>query len=290
MSFVRRKINLSFRLGTGNYGETGFNTVEVSGLRCNAQISRGGSPSFGNMTLRVFGLKPEIVNELVTLGTPIAQTRRNVVTLMAGDDDSGMQVVFIGTIQTAWADMNQAPEPSLIVTAVSGALEAMRPIAPTSVNGGADVEAIMASLARQAGLSFENTGVQVRIANPYLSGTAVDQMQSLASAAGINYEIDKNTLAIWPKGGVRGGLVPQVSQDQGLVGWPSFTQYGMAFTTEFNSTFQFGGRVRLKSNLLAADGEWYIYMITHELASEQPDGPWFTHMECVQYGTVAPPI
>lgn len=290
MSFVERKISLQFRLGTGSYGETGFNTVEVSGLRCSATITRGGSPSFGNMSLRVFGLTPDLMNELVTLGTPIAQTRRNTITVMAGDDESGMQVVFIGTIQTAWADMNGAPETSLIVTAAAGALEAMRPIPPTSVDGGADVAVLMASLARQAGLSFENTGVTTRIANPYLSGTAVDQIQSLATATGINYEIDKNTLAIWPKGGERGGLVPLVSPETGLIGWPSFTQYGLAFTTLFNSNYQFGGRIRVQSELKSADGDWYVYMIIHELSAETPDGAWYTHMECVQYGTIAPPI
>jgi len=40
------------------------------------------------------------------------------------------------------------------------------------------------------------------------------------------------TLIIWPKGGSRGGSIPLVSRDTGMIGYPSYTQNGIVVSTK----------------------------------------------------------
>lgn len=82
---------------------------------------------------------------------------------------------------------------------------------PTSVKGSVDVATLMGQLAQSMGYSFENNGVSVQLSNPYLPGTAIDQVKALARGAGIDLYVDDNVLAITPANTPRGGLIPEIS-------------------------------------------------------------------------------
>jgi hypothetical protein len=64
MAFVRRKINLTLELGTGAFGESGTNTVTVSGLRVQANIEHAGGVSMGVASVRIHGLTQSLMNQL----------------------------------------------------------------------------------------------------------------------------------------------------------------------------------------------------------------------------------
>lgn len=44
----------------------------------------------------------------------------------------------------------------------------------------------------------------------------------------------------------------------------------------FNPAVQFGGRVKVESDVLRACGEWVVACIDHHLESEKPGGAWFS--------------
>ena len=151
------------------------------------------------------------------------QTRQNVIEIAAGDIESGMSTVFRGTITSGFADFTGAPDVVFHVVAHIGGIEVMVPIAPTSFKGGADVATIMAGLAMQMGLNFENNGVKVQLSNPYFPGTGRTQAQACAEHAGIEWIIDNGTLAIWYPGQARGGVASLLSPSTGMVGYPAYT-------------------------------------------------------------------
>lgn len=286
MSFVERRIRLTFLLGEGDFGNSGFNQSTYEGLRVSATVTKNGGVSMSQLSMRVYGMSLSAMNRLSTLGKPLTDGRNNKVRVEAGDDEIGYTTVFIGTISQAWADMNDQANAALVVTAHSGLLDALRPTPPSSYTGPTSVSNIMASLAQEMGYQFEDGGVQVTLASPYLSGTPRMQAEAVAQAAGINWVIDDETLAIWPAGGTRGGLIPLLSPDTGLINYPAFTQNGLALTVLFTPSITFGGQVQVESSLTPANGTWTVFSVTHELESEMPGGKWFTQLECSVLGFV----
>lgn len=286
MAYVRRKIDVTFKLGEGNFAGQDGNTVKVSGLRVQASIQKYGLDSMSQANLRIYGLTIDLMNQISTLGRVIAQGPRNAVQVEAGDDESGMSVVFQGTIQDAYADLNGAPEGFFVVSSFAGLQEALQPDAPISIKGSADVATIMSGLATKMGLLFENSGVDNKLASPYFPGALRDQAAACANAANINFLIDNGVLAIWPAGGSRKGLIPKISRDTGMVGYPAHTNGGIMVTTEFNPSINFGGDVEIVSSLDPACGTWNVYGVSMELESETPGGPWFTQFTGAIFGHV----
>lgn len=288
MAFIKRKIDVTFKKGSGSFAGTSADLVKVTGLRVAASIQKNGLDSMCQAQLRVYGLPLTLMNQLATLGRVLAVGERNSVQVEAGDDESGMSVVFQGTIQDAYADLNSAPDSLFVVNAFTGLQEALKPAEPISVRGSADVSTLMSGLAVKMGMLFEDGGVQVRLADPYYAGTFRDQVVAIAAAANINQLIDAGTLAIWPAGGQRKGLIPKISAATGMVGYPAYTNTGIMVTTLFNPSVNYGMDVEVESEILPACGKWNVYGVSLELESETPGGAWFTQFQGSLFGHDVP--
>lgn len=289
MSFVRRRLDVTITLGEGNFGESGQNTVTLTGLRVSTTIVKAGDPGFDTAQVRLWGLTLSQMNAITTLGKPLQFFRNNTITLSAGDA-SGVAVVFTGTIQSAYQDFTGAPDSSINIIAFVGLLDANKPVTPTSFQGPADVGVIMSGLAVQMTppLAFENNGVQVTLNSPYFPGTPRAQVEACAKAANVYWAIDGTVLAIWPKDGHRGGLIPLISPETGLVGYPQWTQNGVLLKTLYNPGIVYGAQIELKSSITPANGKWIVNKITYELESEMPDGgAWFSDLEAYRFENVA---
>lgn len=289
-SLTKKRIEVQFTLQpvrnaatgvttTPVFAESRTNRVVITGPRVQALIIKAGGFSQGRLQLRCFGISESIMNQISTLGKIPLAGRNNAITVLAGDDVAGMGVVFVGTIANAWANYQAIPEVALEVTAQSGLSAALAPATPSSFRGAADVATIMSSLANQMGRTFENNGVQVQLSNPYFPGTLLDQVHACAAAANIDFDDDGRTLAIWPKTGFRGGAIPLINPGNGMVGYPAFTQAGIALTTRFNPSVVFGGLIQVETDLAPARGRWRVFSVAHQLESETPGGPWFTTVE-----------
>jgi hypothetical protein len=276
MSFTRKRIDVTVTLGQGQFGDSGANTVTLSGLRVHAGIQAFGGDAMPQAQLRVFGLPLAMVNQLTAIG-PINSgiMFRNSVLVAAGDDESGMQTVYSGTIWQAWGEFQGMPDAPLNITGLGGLAAALKP---------ADALSYVGSTAQTMGLAFENNGVSVQLSNPYLPGSALQQVRACARAANIYFAIDRGTLAIWPKVGTpsqpaaRGGEVPLISPATGLVGYPTFSSNGLGLTTLFNPQIKPGGVVQVESSIQVACGQWIVMQVQHSLQSETPNGQWFTQI------------
>lgn len=284
MSFVRRQINVTFTLGTGAFGESGKNTVKLSGLRIAAKIVKAGGPSMSTLQMQVYGMTFSQMNQLSTLGMQLILVRRNTVTVEAGDDEGGFATVFVGTITNAWADMQSAPDVPFRVEAHTGLIESVSTAAPSSFTGPTNVSVVMSSLATQMGLSFENSGVSVQLSNPYFYGSPRNQAKAAAQAAGIEWIIDNGKLAIWPKGQARGGQIPLISPDTGMINYPAYTSKGVSVQTLFNPSIGYGEKVKVQSSLTPANGEWVVCGLDYDLDAQVIGGKWMTTVSTVRPG------
>lgn len=285
MSYAKRNLNVAFRLGEGEFS-SGGNTAQLpDGLRIKADVIMAGDSSMTELKLQVYGMPLELMNRLTVLGggggaQSIVTGRLNSVLLQASSSDAPTpSTVFVGTINQAWADLNSPPDGVFQVSALTGPIDGLRSITPTSYDGSVDVATAIQSIATQMGHLFENNGVTGQIPKPYLSGTGRDQIQSLVDAARIHWVVDGNTVAIWPLNGSRKGDPILISPDHGMVGYPIWTQGGMIVRTLYNPNFVFGSRVQVQSDIKPATGIWTIYRMTHELDSQLPDGRWYTTLE-----------
>jgi hypothetical protein len=291
MALTHRRIDLTFQLGKGDFGEQGIDTVTLSGLKCSATISRAGGVSMTECSLRVFGMPLNVMNKLTVLNKLRYQDQRfNQVTVSAGDDKSGMSVVFVGVISEAWIDASAAPDVSFVVVAQTGLLDLVKPVPPTSYDGSVDVATVISGIAAQMvpPRQLENSGVSVRIANPYLVGTLIDQLRTVARAADINCIVDDSVVAIWPNGAARGARVPLISADTGMIGYPLTTQNGIQVSTLYDPSLAFGLQIHVQSSLTPANGGWTIASVTHDLETETPNGKWQTRVECGLLGQTVP--
>lgn len=290
MTFVRRRLDITFTLmpttsasspnvTTNPTFAEGGNQVTLTNHRATAQIKKAGGLAMTECQFRIYGMSLSLMNQLSTLGRLPLAGRNNAISVSAGDDESGMGVVFQGTITNAWADFKGSPEVPFHVVAQSGMAGALAIAPPSSFTGSADVATIMSGLATQMGLAFENNGVTAQLANPYFPGALYAQAQACAEAAGIDMVVELGVMAIMPRGRPRGGQVPLITPQTGMIGYPAFTGNGIAIQTLFNPSITFQGLIKVESELTPANGQWRVYSLMHDLAAETPGGPWFTFLE-----------
>jgi hypothetical protein len=285
LTYVRRKLSTTFQLGEGNFGENLGNAVKLEGLRTSARIIKAGGPSMGTAQLQIYGMTLDKMNQFSTLGLRPTTVRKNVITVEAGDVDAAQSAVFIGNITNAWFDGAAAPDTSFQVLAHVGGFDAVNPNKPTSYKGTADVATILSGLATQMGKSFENNGVDVKLSNPYFTGSARDQALACVKAAGIQWNgLDDNKLAIWPSGQSRNGTIPLVSKETGMELYPTFTSQGIMVRSLFNPAIGFGSKIKVESILKPANGEWVVYALSYELDGEFPQGRWHMTIQAARPG------
>lgn len=296
MTFIRREIDIRFQLGQTTaggqptptrqqFGPDGSDVVELKGLRVSANIVKSGTPSGSTANLRIYGMKLDTMNKLATLGMVYNQMKRNVVTVLAGDLGANKSIVFVGSITQAWIDFGGMPDVAFHVEALSQGDENVTTTGPTSVKDSVDVAQQMKSFADKMGLTFENSGVDARLPPSYFYGSLPAQAAACARAAGINYFVDNKVLAIWKQGKSRAGTVPLINVQTGLVGYPSFTAWGIMLKTLFNPDVRFQADIKLETSLtslttLNADGIWTVYYIDHQIEAQVPNGGWFTTLGC----------
>lgn len=292
MTFARRQIDLTFALGEGDFGEGGADTVEITGLRVSVNIQRTGGASFSTANIRAYGMPPSVMNKISTLRQIYPDVRKNTVTVRAGDDESGKGIVFSGQIAAAYADFAGAPDAAFTVDAWTMLVDGLKPVKPSTFPGPTDAAVIARGLADMMGYELENYGVQTVIASPYFSGTAKQQLAALARAGGFEAFLDDTAVppavVIIAPGQTRGGVVPLIAPWTGLVGYPAYVQNAVGFTTLYNPNIRFRGNVEIDTELTPAKGSWNVYEISHELESENPSGPWFTHAKGILFGNEAP--
>lgn len=281
MALVRRLLEISFQLSqpqgqAARSFKEGGNTVTLSsGLRASARMVKAGGPSMGSADIRVYGMSMSLMNQLSTLGLRVVQVPRDIVTVKAGDEGSVLSTVYVGNVQNAYADFGGAPDVPFIISGQVALASAAISATPTSFKGTANAADIMSGLAARAGLQFSNDGVKVQLSNQYLAGTLREQMLKVVENANIEWNACENGIvAIWPKNGARGGLIPLISPDTGMIGYPTYTAEGIMLRTIFNPSVGLGGKIKVQSSLEPASRTWAVFGLSHELETLTPGGKW----------------
>lgn len=278
----KKHLRFVIALGAGDFG-AGANVITLEGFRASADIDNVGGQTMGAAQCKIYGMALSDMSAITTLQWDLMSKIPNTIEIFAIDGASDT-LVFSGNIFNAWADLQSAPDVFLHIQAQAAWFNQIDNAAPISFDGDVSVASVMAQLAKKMGMAFENNGVDKTLTNCYLASSTLAQVQDVAEHAGIDFVVDKNTLAIMPRGLPRVGLIPLISADTGLIGYPTFNGYGVSFQCLFNPALVFGGAVELDTMQSRAKGQWVIANISLRLQSETPNGAWFSSVLANQTG------
>lgn len=317
-SFTQKLIEFDVQLGPANQtntprfftesvsGQPNSNTVTISGDRATVRIQNSGSPAGSMAQVDIYGLAPDLMNQLSTLGMVFQLVPQTTVTIRAGDKPAGLGIVFIGNVLSAYADYAKQPNVPFHFELQANLVNAVAPVTPSSYPQATDVGTIMAGLAKLMNLGFQNNGVNVTLPPGYYPGSALDQVKKVARDAGIEFIAGaigaqgQQILAIWPKGGARDlGVVPVIAAppEGAMIDYPTVSQGFLLVKNVYNPQLAFGGQIKLKTSLKtvglggAAGSIWNITRLDHALDTLTPKGLWESSMWCFnpKYPQPAPP-
>lgn len=277
-SFENKKaLRFVITLGTGKFGSSNNDTITLQGFRASVDIDKAGGVQMSTLRAKIYGVKQADMNSVTTLQWKPGTLIPNTVEVYA-IDGAAETLVFAGNIVNAWADYQNMPDVFLHIQAQSGFYNQLKPIPPRSFKGRVDVPSVMAQIARDLGYTFENNGVTTQLVDVYLPNTGMEQAKDLARAAGCDLYLDDKILAITPPNVPRKTIIPEISAQTGLVGYPTFDGIGVNFRTLFNPSVTFGGSFKLVTDVQQAAGEWVTSSLSHHLESEKPGGAWFSNV------------
>ncbi len=273
----KKRLKFIITLGTGKFGASDNDQVTLEGYRATVDIDKAGGMMMGTLRAGIYGVTQDDMNSITTLQWKPQEIIPNTVEVYAIDGDTET-LVFAGNIVNAWGDYQTMPDVYLRLQAQSAFINQLKPVPPRSFQGAIDVASVMSQIARDLGYNFENNGVSVSLTDVYLPNTGLEQAKDLAHAANIDLYLDDKTLAITPANSPRGDMIPEISAESGLIGYPTFDGIGVNFKTLFNPSVTFGGRIKLVTDIKQAKGEWIVTSIGHRLESEKPGGAWLSNV------------
>lgn len=279
-----KRLRFTITLALGTFAD-GTNQVILEGFRSIVDVQKGGGQMMSSCTLRIFGLSQSLMAQLTTLAFLALSYTKNVIKIEAVDGDK-VDLVYIGAIINAWGDYSTMPDVSLYIETQTGFFDQVKISEPLAFKGVANVADLMQTLANKIGVAFENNNVVSKIQNPNYNGTIIDQLRNLAQDTQTEFYLDDTVLAICPKGIARTKtkIIPIISSETGLIGYPSFDKVGVTFRVLFNAAIRFGGQIEMRSEIPQANGTWQVVSINHNLESEKPDGQWFSTIRCTSTG------
>lgn len=311
MSFIKRHLQYIIQLNSGSFDlpgnaketfDNGADTLNLDGFRSVASIQtvQGGlSPFVGRGLIQLWGMKPADMAKLSTLGLDITRINKNALWVFAYDEGNSANAVqvFAGTIQQARLNYNAMPDVSLELDCYGAGDQQTQMIPGTSVQGDGDVATMLQGIcaACDPPVNFVNKGVSAQLSNGAYAGSPEQQIRNICLDSGTAYTLQGGTLTIWDGNRNIDGVTVDTGPDLGMVGYPEYSMMGFDVTTEFNPEVQVGRFMNLKAsqapNATPVPGipssNLFIRMVEHELSSEMPDGPWFTHAHLTAKGVSA---
>ena len=274
---AKKQLRFVITLGSDNpkFDDAGSDQIILQGYRATAHCENAGWVQMGELRAEIFGMSQSDMNAITSYPSRITEATRNKIVVFAIDGHQE-SVIFAGNMVKAWPDYSRMPDVCFRIQAQAAYSAALQTVAPRSFKGGCDVADVMRQIATSMGLVFENSGVNVKLSDVYLPNTNLEQAKDLAKAAGIELNIENNVLSIWPKGSYRNSLIPSISIDTGMVGYPSFDGTFLRIDTLYCPSFITGGLMKVESENIAAKGTWQILKMAHHLESEKPGGAWFS--------------
>lgn len=303
----KREIEVTFTLDQGGFADGTNNTLTITGHRVSCEVVSASNETGMMCALRIEGMKLSDMNRLSVIQAGIVSQSQNTVSVKAGNRGEKKALVFIGGVIEAFADFSGAPNVAFIVNAQSTVDAASASVSATAFGNDVPVATILETIAGKIGFSFRNYGItSVLKGGVTYKGCALEQIAAVQAATRIQYHLGFGVLSAWPAGvtSSTGSEILEISSSTGLIGYPSYSQYGVTLRTVFNPEIAFHDTFKLSSQYSPAawvnaygqmrsvdgsqniyppsNGQWVVLRLQHDLQTEEENGSWFTFIEAAR--------
>ncbi|EDT7186597.1 hypothetical protein AHX77_002875 [Salmonella enterica subsp. enterica] len=277
--YSKRSLRFEFVNETSSFDESGNNTISISEARATVSFQSAGNLFGTQINVSIFGLGIEMLAALSSkaMGLFGSDTERISMKVFVGET-----AIFAGYMTSSIANMNAIPNAALMITATANADLQNKPASPFSFNGATPVPDIINAICNAAGYKAYITGLDgLVVTNPHYEGSIFTQLESLCNDVNVAMSVAPPSISFWPQDSTRDDVMPFISPEYGLIGYPIFSNGGLMFQTQFSTLLTTGRNVQIETSLPHASGVYKLTSVNHELSSWMNDGPW--HSICIAY-------
>ncbi|MDM3358718.1 hypothetical protein [Citrobacter sp. Cb004] len=277
--YSKRSLRFEFVNETSSFDESGNNTISISEARATVSFQSAGNLFGTQINVSIFGLGIEMLAALSSkaMGLFGSDTERISMKVFVGET-----AIFAGYMTSSIANMNAIPNAALMITATANADLQNKPASPFSFNGATPVPDIINAICNAAGYKAYITGLDgLVVTNPHYEGSIFTQLESLCNDVNVAMSVAPPSISFWPQDSTRDDVMPLISPEYGLIGYPIFSNGGLMFQTQFSTLLTTGRNVQIETSLPHASGVYKLTSVNHELSSWVNDGPW--HSICIAY-------
>lgn len=272
--YSKKELRFEFENYTGSFDDQGNSKISIANCKAMCKISYMGNTGGFQAETTLYGLGIDLIATFSSkgIGPYTDQLARIGMTIFANDTE-----VFSGQIFSCYANMNAIPESGIIISAVAGVDLSRRAAKPFSQEGSQEYKNVLSAICKANSYNFVPVGIDgIFGSNVYLTGSPLDQLRYACNAAGLALAINGKTVTVWRPGTKVDSVIPEVSPEYGLIGYPVFTPSGITFQTQFSTYLAQGRYVKLTTSLPHATGTYQLFAVDHYLSSWVKDGPWMT--------------
>ncbi|CNI61661.1 hypothetical protein [Yersinia bercovieri] len=277
--YSKKDLRYEFSLSNGTFDKDGNDKISISNVKSSFRFGSYGNYTGVNVDIMIFGLSIDRLSELSGKGIGIFDNPQSTrVSVYVGNDK-----LFSGFIVSSYANMNGQPETAIIINAVAAFDLKVTASSPFSRPGAVSVSSMLDAICRLNGYEFHPNGLDGLTAqNPHFPGSPMDQIRDICLTYDLAYQAFDNTITVWPAKSSVSSVVPFISPDHGLIGYPVFTQGGITFQTQFSTLLSQGRDVELQTSLPNASGRYRLTVVEHFLSSWTEGGNWHTVCQSVR--------
>lgn len=251
-------------------------TIDVNGvsqtfdtLYITANGTKYANPLQNECEIVIANLDRSTQDYILTQTTPYNLNKTpKTVTLKAGRQSYGTATIYVGNIISS--TVSQPPDVKITLKCLTGNF-LKGTILSTNQSGSATLSRISQQIAQDAGnlrLNFQAT--DKNIANYSYTGSALGQIDLLATMGGLNVFIDDNTLVVKNMLVPLTGAYQVLNAENGMIGIPVFTEQGIKVKFLLNNQTTLGGAIQIVSQRYpAANGVYVIYKLGFEIANRE---------------------
>lgn len=275
--YSERSLKFEFISEPLPFDESGNNKISISNCRATVSCQSSGNLFGTQATVSLYGLSLDLLSSLSSKAQGLFGSNSEKISMQIF---VGETAIFTGFMTSSIANMNSVPNSALTITATASADLQNKPSPPFSFNGATPVTSVITAICKAAGYSPYITGLDGIVAtNPHYEGSIFNQLEKLCDDFEIAMSVASPTITFWPQNEKKDDVMPLISPEYGLIGYPIFSNGGVMLQTQFSTLLTTGRNVKLITSLPHASGTYKLTSVSHELSSWMPDGPW--HSVCI---------
>jgi hypothetical protein len=277
--YKQHELRFEFTNKKSSFDGSGNNKISISNIKSTVSLNSIVAGRLGaTAEISLFGLGLKRMSDLSGRAQGIITDDQQIDVEIYADES----LVFSGGMTASIANMNEAPESSLMISATANANLQSMTASPFTAQGSQNITDVISSICTAAGyeVAFKGMKGMTTSGSPHFEGSVFDQLNRVCSDYGISMSVTPpKKVEFWPSSEQRDEVMPFISRDYGLVGYPIFSSGGMMFQTQYSSLLSIGRYINIETDLPWASGVYQLSTVRHELSSWMPGGSW--HSICI---------